>query len=48
MAAVVVSLPGSGSVTENAGTQLTARIRVGSQRLLSFVPGFGAGEGGNS
>jgi hypothetical protein len=48
MAAVVVSLPGSGSVTENAGTHLSARIRVGSHRLLSFVPGLGSVGGGNS
>ena len=47
MAAVVVTLPGSGSVTENAGTQLDARIRVGSHRLLSFVPGLGSAGGGN-
>ena len=48
MAAVVVHLPGSGSLTENAGTHLQARIRVGSHRLLSFVPGLGSVGGGNS
>jgi len=47
MAAVVVSLLGSGSGTENAGTQLDARIRVGSHRLLSFVPGLGPAGGGS-
>jgi hypothetical protein len=46
MAAVVVNLPGSGSVTENAGTYLDARIRVGSQRLLSFLTGLGSPGGG--
>jgi hypothetical protein len=48
MAAVVVSLPGGGTVTENAGTHLEARIRVGSHRVLSFVPGLGSVGGGDS
>jgi hypothetical protein len=47
-AAVVVAITGSGTAAEYAGSHVAARIRVGSHRLLSFVPGLGRFTGGDS